>query len=103
MSFKSSIDGAVNSQSDIGWENAFRGLISNDWGQIYLATHSTAPEVRRADGKTFLTKAIQALQDYSLVLWKHRIEVLHAAGSPGLDIVHSALNQSICQLYAIQS
>lgn len=103
LSFKSAIDRAVKSQSDIGWENVFRGLISEDWGQIYSATNSTAPEARRTDGKTFLTKAIQALQEYSLVIWKHRNEVLHAAGSSGLDIVHAALNQSIRQLYSIRS
>lgn len=69
VSFKSAINRAVNIQSDIGWENLFRGLISNDWGQIYSDINSTAPDARRADGKTFLI-AMKSSMKLALQAWQ---------------------------------
>ena len=93
---------ALESQRSIGWEHIFRGFLSMEWGQIYIAEDKTPPEVRRTRSITLVSKYILAFQNYTLFLWQSRNDVLHEAGSEGLASVHATLNHDISQMYALR-
>ena len=97
------MDTALASQATIGWVHTFRGFVSVAWGLFDSAT----PQVQAANKHTRvqqpMVSIIRALQDYSLTLWAHRNEVLHAVGSDTSAIVYAALNHHITQMYALQS
>jgi hypothetical protein len=103
ISIQGSIDRAMESQTQIGWPNFFRGFLSLDWGQVYSNTDTTPLDVRRQQSEKTLAAVIMAAQDYTLAIWRSRNAVLHESGSDSLDIVNAALNHSISQLYALQS
>ena len=100
------IDRAMATQNQISWLNFFRGFVSLDWGKIYpvppIAPITPDEECRITSDKT-LTAVIGAVQDYTIAIWKSRNAVLHEAGSDSLDIANAALNDSITQLYSLQS
>jgi hypothetical protein len=104
LEIQPAIDLAVSSQAAIGWTNLFRGFVSLEWGNIHwsTATPLTAEEQRTRSEKALLP-LIGAIQDYTIAIWRSRNSVLHEAGSDSRDIVHAAVNQSITQLYNLQS
>ena len=46
LSFAPAIARALDSQTAVGWENLFRGLVSKEWGNIY-STSDTMPALHR--------------------------------------------------------
>ena len=50
-----------------------------------------------------LAKVVQAIQDYTLLLWKRRNEILHNHSLPNRAIVQAELNQAIECLYSLRS
>ena len=97
-----SINQAIASQTRIGWEHIFRGIISSDWGFIYTDTDRTPPQVRRATSKTNLTCAIQTLQNYTLDIWSGRNETLHSNAIVPVSIREAHVNSEIMALYQIR-
>jgi hypothetical protein len=97
------IQSALTSQTQIGWIHLFRGFLSLELGMILVTPTATTAEARRNQSIKMTSEIIMAVQDYTLAIWRSRNEVLHEAGSDSLDIVHAALNQSISQLYSLQS
>ena len=97
-----SINQAVASQTRIGWEHIFRGIISNEWGFIYTDTDRTPPDVRRATSKITLSCAIQTLQNYTLDIWSGRNETLHSNAIVPVSIREAHVNSEIIALYQIR-
>ena len=96
------INQAVGSQTRIGWEHIFRGIISSDWGFIYTDTDCTPPHIRKATAKITLTCAIQTFQNYTLDIWSGRNEMLHSNAVVPVSIREAHINSAITALYQIQ-
>ena len=98
------VDTALASQNQIGWLNFFRGFVSSDWGRVHPPIDILTLEDRRIKSDKFRKDLIKADQDYVILIWHSRNDVLHEVGSESLAIVHAAsLNHSISQLYSLQS
>jgi hypothetical protein len=65
-SYETAVTRALESQRSIGWEHIFRGFISSEWGQIYIAEDKTPPDVRQSRSISLVSKYIKAFQDYTL-------------------------------------
>ena len=95
------INQAIASQTRIGWEHIFRGIISNDWGLIYNDTDQTPSQARLATSQITLRCAIQTFQNYTLAIWSGRNEVLHSSTAIPISIREAQVNSEIMALYHI--
>ncbi len=97
------VESALRSQLNIGWPNLFRGFISIEWGNIVSLLDANSLEDCRAQALRSLATTVKSVQAYSHALWTGRNAVLHEHNESSLAIVHASLNQSIAQLYSLQS
>jgi hypothetical protein len=69
---------AITEQTEIGWENLFRGFISSKWRDM-ASQHMLNPEAtpNKADGNLRSGTIIQRLQGYIQLIWKGRNDALH--------------------------
>ncbi|KAI2502698.1 hypothetical protein MHU86_11755 [Fragilaria crotonensis] len=104
-SLQTSINRAVQSQTDIGWLNLFRGIISAEWGNV-TTEDSSSPMSRGVHSTAavhHLAGTIRALQDYSIAIWKSRNEVLHQNAELSNDILRAQLHHEITTMYSLQN
>ena len=99
---EAAVSRAMASRQAIGWEHIFRGFVSLEWSNFYAATDFTPPEARRTRAISLLPKFVKGFQDYTLFLWKCRNDVLHEAGSDGIETVHATLSHDITQMYSLK-
>ena len=97
-----SVNQAIASQTRIGWEHLFRGIISSDWGFITTEADCTPPHLRQATSKINLICAIQTLQNYTLTIWTGRNEILHSNTVESTSIREAHINSEISAMYQIQ-
>ncbi|KAI2494992.1 hypothetical protein MHU86_19511 [Fragilaria crotonensis] len=104
-SLQTSINRAVQSQTDIGWLNLFRGIISAEWGNVTTEDSSSPMSrgVHSTAAVNHLAGTIRALQDYSIAIWKSRNEVLHQNAELSNDILRAQLHHEITTMYSLQN
>ena len=96
------VNQAIASQTRIGWEHIFRGIISSDWGFIASETDCTPPTMRQEMSKINLICAIQTLQNYTLTIWAGRNDVLHSNTIVPTSIREAHINSEISAMYQIR-
>ena len=97
-----SVNQAISSQTKIGWEHLFRGIISNDWGFITSDSDCTPPHMRTATSNVNLIGAIQTLQTYTLAIWTGRNAMLHSNAVIPISIREAKVNAEIAALHQIR-
>jgi hypothetical protein len=97
-----SVNQAITSQTRIGWEHLFRGIISSDWGFLATESDCTPPCLRQEISNANLICAIQTLQNYTLAIWTGRNETLHSNTVNSLSIREAQINSEISAMYQIQ-
>jgi hypothetical protein len=93
---------AILSQTKIGWEHLFRGIISSDWGFITSDSDRTPPHMRRETAHIHLTTIIHKLQNYTLHIWEGRNLILHSNTAVSITIREAQVNLEISTLYAMR-
>jgi Reverse transcriptase (RNA-dependent DNA polymerase) len=102
LGLQRSVDQAVASQSRIGWDHLFRGILSSDWGFIIPDDDtSMTPHMRRSNAKLHLSSLIQTLQNYALEIWAGRNTMLHSNSVVPISIREAKVNSEISALYDI--
>jgi hypothetical protein len=99
---KSTVTTAILSQTKIGWEHLFRGIISSDWGFITSDSDRTPPHMRRETAHIHLTTIIHKLQNYTLHIWEGRNLLLHSNTAVSITIREAQVNLEISTLYAMR-
>jgi hypothetical protein len=93
------VNQAIASQTSIGWEHLFRGIISRSWGSITSPTDTTPASTMKVNAHHNLTCAIHALQEYSLAIWTGRNDMLHSNTTIPITIREAQVNSEITALY----
>ena len=71
---------AYHSQSQLGWEQCFRGRLSKLWGEaIYFTQPGNDIAERKKQSDASVRWLIRLLLQFTTDIWKHRNEVLHGA------------------------
>jgi len=67
----------VEAQSELGWDQLFRGRLSTAWRTAYLRTIPSTTKRRESVAATWVKKLIIALWDYSFTIWQARNDMVH--------------------------
>ena len=73
--FTADIQGALDKQLALGWDQFFRGRIAIQWQQMQSA-HFEALQLRQT-GQKWASLLIMAVWEFTWTLWDHRNDVLH--------------------------
>jgi len=84
-------------QTQIGWDRLLNGWISQYWHNQQEKSWSQVQS--RKSSRRWTSALIQKLWDISWDMWDHRNKELHSGGHNQQQILHSAVDDQISQVY----
>ena len=100
--FTTAITTAINEQQAIGWDQAFRGYLSQEWRQMASEGIYDSDTFHEGRGHQTMKKVYAATSEYETSMWKSRNTVLHDTTTPDLNQVRDIEVAEITDLYAKQ-
>jgi hypothetical protein len=83
------IEAAIRSQTQIGWNNVFRGFISSRWTEVFAISHYPTAPPNYETGLNRSTSIITNLATFVEHLWQERNDILHRSNT---DTARKAAN-----------
>ena len=102
IKFKASINRALAEQNLIGWSQAVRGYLSQEWRQMASEGIYDTDKFNEGRGHQTLRLVFSALFTYTTNMWKARNRVLHDDQSPDLRAIRDQEVAVITELYKNQ-
>ena len=89
---------AIYEQFDIGWNNALRGILSNQWAQA-ASIHHTSGHYELDTGNGHVYRTIRALHQFSSEIWEARNKQLHKRDDEEAARIRTPIDAVIKHLY----
>jgi hypothetical protein len=96
---RSSLSDALESQSEIGWYQATKGLLSKKWRELASQSMFQVGQIDATKGLTSMLRIMNAIHDHSIRMWLSRNQVLHSKEDTDLDRIRSAATAEITLMH----
>jgi hypothetical protein len=81
---QATVSRAIYEQFNIGWNNALRGMLSQQWAQA-ASLHPTTGTYKISTGNGHIYRTIRALHQFTVEIWAARNKLLHKRDSKDSD------------------